>query len=94
MKNIILIYIFIEYIPEDVVLDIKNKLDDTLLCISKKYNLKQHIQMAYNILKEKWQKIDGKISNKKKTDCYFFNVFNAFLNVFLSCITLCTNRNK
>jgi hypothetical protein len=72
MKNMILIYIFAEYIPEDVFLNIKNKLDDTLLYISKKYNLKQHTEMAYNILKEKWQKIHGRISNKKKINCYLF----------------------
>jgi len=71
MKNI-LIYIFVEYIPEDVCLDIKNKLDDTLLYISKKYNLKQHTEMAYDILKKKWQKIHGKISNKKKIICCLF----------------------
>jgi len=55
-----------------VCLDIKNKLDDTLLYISKKYNLKQHTEMAYGILKKKWQKIHGKISNKKKIICCLF----------------------
>ncbi|EZA49535.1 hypothetical protein DMN91_006300 [Ooceraea biroi] len=46
-----------EYLPEDVLLDIKDKLDDTLLYISKKYHLKRHTNVACNALKEKWQKI-------------------------------------
>lgn len=56
-----LLYVFIGYISDDVLLDIKDKLDDTLLYISKKYNLKQHTKMVCNALKEKWQKIHGKI---------------------------------
>lgn len=52
---------FAGYIPEDVVLDIKNKLDDTLSNIYKKYNVEQQTRVACDILKNKWQKIHGKL---------------------------------
>lgn len=46
-----------EYIPEDVLLDIRNKLDYTLLNMSKKYNIEHQTEIAYTCLKQKWQDI-------------------------------------
>jgi len=40
---------------EDVLLDIKDKLDKTLLYIYKKYNVEQHTKVACEILKKRWQ---------------------------------------
>ncbi|XP_011144404.1 histone-lysine N-methyltransferase eggless isoform X2 [Harpegnathos saltator] len=48
-----------QYIPEDVLLDIKNKLDDTLMYISKKYDLKHQTEIACKSLKEKWNSINA-----------------------------------
>jgi len=55
-------FIFAEYIPEDVLLDIKNKLDDTLSYIYKKYNVEQHTKVACETLKKRWRDICGKTS--------------------------------
>ncbi|XP_070168553.1 histone-lysine N-methyltransferase eggless isoform X1 [Polyergus mexicanus] len=46
-----------EYIPEDVLLDIKDRLDDTLLHIFKKYNIEQQTKTMYNYMQKKWQDI-------------------------------------
>ncbi|XP_018338470.1 PREDICTED: histone-lysine N-methyltransferase SETDB1 isoform X2 [Trachymyrmex septentrionalis] len=46
-----------EYIPEDVLLDIKDKLNDTLSHIYKKYNVEQHAKVACETLKQRWQDI-------------------------------------
>ncbi|XP_071636747.1 histone-lysine N-methyltransferase eggless isoform X1 [Temnothorax longispinosus] len=46
-----------EYIPDDVLLDIKDKLDDTLSYIYKKYNVEQHAKVACESLKKRWQDI-------------------------------------
>lgn len=46
-----------EYIPEDILLDIKSKLDDTLSCIYKKYNMEQHVKVACETLKRRWRDI-------------------------------------
>ncbi|XP_012219332.1 histone-lysine N-methyltransferase eggless [Linepithema humile] len=46
-----------EYIPEDVLLDIKDKFDDMLLHICKKYNLEQHTKKVCDSLEKKWQNI-------------------------------------
>ena len=51
---------FAEYIPEDVLLDIKDKLNDTLSHIYKKYNVEQHAKVACETLKQRWQDICGK----------------------------------
>jgi len=51
---------FAEYIPEDVLLDIKDKLDDTLSYIYKKYNVEQHTKVACETLKKRWRDICGK----------------------------------
>jgi len=53
---------FAEYIPEDVLLDIKDKLDDTLSYIYKKYNVEQHTKVACETLKKRWRDICGKTS--------------------------------
>lgn len=52
---------FAEYIPEDVLLDIKDKLDDTLSHIFKKYNIEQHTKIMCKSIEKKWQDIHGKI---------------------------------
>jgi len=54
--------VFVEYIPEEVLLDIKDRLDDTLSYIYKKYNVEQHTKVACETLKKKWQDIRGKIN--------------------------------
>ncbi|XP_039301848.1 histone-lysine N-methyltransferase eggless isoform X2 [Solenopsis invicta] len=46
-----------EYIPEDVLSDIQDKLDDTLSYIYKKYNVEQHAKVACESLKKRWQNI-------------------------------------
>ncbi|KAG5343984.1 SETB1 methyltransferase, partial [Acromyrmex heyeri] len=46
-----------EYIPEDVLLDIKDKLNDTLSHIYKKYNVEQHAKVACETLKQRWRDI-------------------------------------
>ncbi|KAL0130171.1 hypothetical protein PUN28_002046 [Cardiocondyla obscurior] len=46
-----------EYIPEDVLLDIKDKLDDTLSYIYKKYDVEQHVKVACESLEKRWNKI-------------------------------------
>jgi len=48
-----------EYISEDVFLDIKDKLEDTLSHICEKYNVKQHTKVACDSLNMKWQNIQG-----------------------------------
>lgn len=55
--------LFAEYLPEDVLLDIRDKLDDTLSYICKKYNVEQHAKVACESLKKRWQNIRGKTSN-------------------------------
>ncbi|KAL6259594.1 hypothetical protein P5V15_009511 [Pogonomyrmex californicus] len=46
-----------EYIPEDVILDIKDKLDDTLSYLFKKYNVHQHTKVACETLSKRWRNI-------------------------------------
>ncbi|KYM98922.1 PREDICTED: histone-lysine N-methyltransferase SETDB1 [Cyphomyrmex costatus] len=46
-----------EYIPDDVFLDIQDKLNDTLSHIYKKYNVEQHTKVACETLKKRWQNI-------------------------------------
>ncbi|XP_012530724.1 histone-lysine N-methyltransferase eggless isoform X2 [Monomorium pharaonis] len=46
-----------EYIPEDVLLDIKDKLDGTMSYIYKKYNVEQHAKVACENLKKRWRNI-------------------------------------
>lgn len=58
----IIFTVFVEYIPEEVFLDIKNKLDDTLSYIYKKYNVEQQTQVACETLKKKWQDVRGKMN--------------------------------
>ncbi|XP_032664339.1 histone-lysine N-methyltransferase SETDB1 [Odontomachus brunneus] len=47
-----------QYLPEDMILDIQDKLDDTLKYVSKKYNLKHHTDVACKTLREKWRIIN------------------------------------
>lgn len=56
----IVFMIFAEYLPEDVLLDIRDKLDDTLSYIYKKYNVEQQTKVACESLKKRWQNICGK----------------------------------
>ncbi|XP_014476372.1 PREDICTED: histone-lysine N-methyltransferase SETDB1 isoform X2 [Dinoponera quadriceps] len=48
-----------QYVPEDIFVDIKDKLDDTLMYISKKYNIKHQIEVACTDLKKKWKTISA-----------------------------------
>ncbi|XP_011866930.1 PREDICTED: histone-lysine N-methyltransferase SETDB1 [Vollenhovia emeryi] len=48
-----------EYIPEDVLLDISNKLEDTLSHVYKKYNVEQQTKIACESLKKRWRDVNA-----------------------------------
>ncbi|XP_024937729.1 histone-lysine N-methyltransferase eggless isoform X2 [Cephus cinctus] len=47
------------YLPENVLSDIKEKIDDALLSIFNKYDIQHQIEESHKILKERWEKIDA-----------------------------------
>lgn len=68
-----------------MILDIQDKLNDTLKYVSKKYNLKHHTELACKILREKWRIINGKIMLIMNANCMqeFNNLFHLLFTVLL-----------
>ncbi|XP_012264079.2 histone-lysine N-methyltransferase SETDB1 [Athalia rosae] len=47
-----------DYVPEDVVLDIEEKVDSALTMIFEKYDIDFQIEQAHKVLEQQWNKID------------------------------------
>lgn len=71
-----------KYLPEHMLVDIEEMLDSTLNDIFKKYDVDYQIKQAHNILKNQWNKIDGRLLFCKIYFIYIYYIYIRLYNFF------------